>query len=73
MKYWIKKCPKCSGDLREELNTLGSYVACLHCGYTLTDAQEAALITSGVIDEPLVREEEPQHHAAQGGRRRPVD
>ncbi len=69
MKYWLKKCPRCSGDLREELNTL---VACLQCGYTLTHAQEAALITSGVIEGQLVRAEEPQHRAAHAGRRRPV-
>ncbi len=48
MKYWLKKCPGCSGDLREELNT------------------------SGVIEEPLAQEEELQHRAAHGGRRRPV-
>lgn len=72
MKYWLKKCPKCSGDLREELDTLGSYVQCLQCGYMLTHIQEAALMTSGVIDEPLVREEEPQHSVSQHGRRRLV-
>jgi DNA-directed RNA polymerase subunit RPC12/RpoP len=70
MKYWLKKCPKCSGDLREDLDTLGSYVTCLQCGYMLTHLQEAALITSGVIDEPLVREEEPQHRALYTGRQR---
>jgi len=60
MKYWLKACPKCSGDLREESNTFGSYIACMQCGYALTYAQEAAILATGVM-EPQVREEEPQH------------
>ena len=61
MKYWLKRCPKCSGDLREEANTYGSYISCVQCGYMLTYAQEAALLTIGSFEEPHVREEEPQH------------
>jgi len=72
MKYWLKKCPRCSGDLREEQNTIGSYIACLQCGHRLTHLQEAALTTSGMIEQPGVREEEPQHPVAHSGRRRRV-
>ena len=61
MKYWLKRCPKCSGDLREEADPFGSYISCMQCGYCLTQAQEEALVTAGVIAETLLREEEPQH------------
>jgi hypothetical protein len=71
MKYWLKTCPKCSGDLREESNTFGSYISCVQCGYTLTSAQEATLLATGVL-EPAAREEEPQHPAKHPARRTPV-
>jgi hypothetical protein len=60
MKYWLKRCPKCAGDLRQEVDTFGLYIACMQCGYTLTYAQEAALMTSGTLPQPMVREEQPQ-------------
>ena len=69
MKYWLKRCPKCSGDLREEADTLGSYIACMQCGNILTHTQEAALITAGVIERPQIRVEEPQHSRRDVARR----
>jgi DNA-directed RNA polymerase subunit RPC12/RpoP len=70
MKYWLKRCPKCSGDLREEADPLGSYIACMQCGYTLTYTQEAALMTSGTLPQPMVREEQPQEAGLQPARHR---
>jgi hypothetical protein len=45
---WLKGCPRCQGDLFEELGigpgAIGSrFVTCLQCGYTLTAEQEALL------------------------------
>jgi DNA-directed RNA polymerase subunit RPC12/RpoP len=70
MKYWLKRCPKCSGDLREEADTFGSYIACMQCGYNLTHAEEAAIMTMGKLPEPAVREEQPQAAGGQPARRR---
>jgi len=60
MRYWLKLCPKCSGDLREEMDSFGSYVACMQCGHILSYTEESALMTTGTLREPLPREERPQ-------------
>ncbi|MBM3941482.1 MAG: hypothetical protein FJ316_00875 [SAR202 cluster bacterium] len=42
--FWLKSCPKCTnGDLYESRDSFGSYVACLQCGYYLTQAEEVVL------------------------------
>jgi hypothetical protein len=68
MKYWLKRCPRCAGDLREESDTFGTYIACMQCSCTLTHTQEAALMTSGTLPLQEIREEQPQFPA--GGRTR---
>ena len=45
---WLKGCPRCQGDLFEEVAVIpelyGSrFVNCLQCGYTLTGEEEARL------------------------------
>jgi hypothetical protein len=50
MKYWLKKCPRCRGDLREESDIAGTFITCLQCGHMLTESQEAALEAFGNID-----------------------
>jgi hypothetical protein len=44
MRSWSKACPKCSGDLREELTIYESYVSCVKCRYTLTHREKEALL-----------------------------
>jgi hypothetical protein len=40
----LKCCPRCeSGALYESGDMWGSYIACLHCGYYLTEAEEVVL------------------------------
>jgi DNA-directed RNA polymerase subunit RPC12/RpoP len=68
MKYWLKTCPRCSGDLREESDSFGSYISCVQCGYVLTSAQEAAILATGML-EPVARVEEPQHLNKHSARR----
>jgi hypothetical protein len=38
--YWLKACPRCAGDLREEKDIYGPYVGCIQCGHVLTDEDE---------------------------------
>lgn len=40
---WFKRCPRCSGDLYEERDMYGRYVACFQCGHYLSEAEEVAL------------------------------
>jgi DNA-directed RNA polymerase subunit M/transcription elongation factor TFIIS len=41
--FWLKKCPRCQGDLISESDVHGSFISCLQCGHMLTAAEEAAL------------------------------
>ncbi len=40
MKYWLKACPKCGGDLYDGTDMFGPYVACLQCARYLSDAEQ---------------------------------
>jgi hypothetical protein len=41
--FWLKKCPRCHGDLLGEADVHGTFISCLQCGHLLTAAEEAAL------------------------------
>ena len=43
---YFKKCPRCKGDLHDGNDIYGTYLACLQCGYYLTDAEEVVLLYS---------------------------
>ena len=43
MKIWSKACPKCMGDLKEEVSVFDTYAVCTNCRYTLTHRESAAL------------------------------
>ena len=30
--FWLKACPRCSGDLYQDLDQYGPFVSCLQCG-----------------------------------------
>lgn len=32
--FWLKGCPRCGGDLQEEIDYYGTEVVCLQCGYS---------------------------------------
>ncbi len=49
MKYWLKQCPRCGGDLREEPDVYREYIHCLQCGYTLTRDEAMQLIVRGSL------------------------
>ena len=48
MRYWLKRCPRCQGDLREESDVHGGYIACVQCGYILKQDEEVQIIANGV-------------------------
>ena len=39
--YWLRSCPRCSGDLFENNDDNGSYIDSFRCGHYLTAAEEA--------------------------------
>jgi ssDNA-binding Zn-finger/Zn-ribbon topoisomerase 1 len=49
MRYWLKECPKCHGDLRKESDIYGEFIACLQCGYTLKADEELELEATGTL------------------------
>lgn len=44
MRYWLKECPRCHGDLREESDIYGKYIECVQCGYILNQLEETRLL-----------------------------
>ncbi len=56
MRYWLKTCPRCHGDLREESDVYGKYVACVQCGYILRSEEEELLIATGLLEPELIHE-----------------
>jgi hypothetical protein len=56
MKYWLKECPRCHGDLRCEVDVFGDYIACLQCGYTLKHTEEMQLMLNGTLKPVNVEE-----------------
>jgi len=47
--YWLKACPRCRGDLHEEKDFYGAYVACIQCGYVVNSLEENALRPTGIL------------------------
>lgn len=45
MTYWLRECPRCRGDLREEQDQFGPYISCVQCGYILNGEQEAFILS----------------------------
>lgn len=43
MKFWLRACTKCGGDLELSADLDGPYVACVQCGVELTRVQETLL------------------------------
>lgn len=47
--YWLKACTRCGGDLHEEQDHYGEYVACIQCGDVLSEEREHVLRASGIL------------------------
>lgn len=42
--FWFKSCPKDKGDLHLDRDKFGPHIACLQCGYYLSDPQMKTLL-----------------------------
>lgn len=40
---WLKRCPRCKGDIQDNRDIYGCYFVCIQCGYYLTDWEETRL------------------------------
>ena len=56
--YWLKVCPRCRGDLHEESDFYGVYVACIQCGYVLNAREEEMLRFTGILEPETARRAE---------------
>jgi len=41
--FWFKACSRCGGDLFEDTDIHGPFIACLRCSHYLTEIEEAHL------------------------------
>jgi len=49
--FWLKGCPRCNGDLYEDKDIHGSYIACLQCSKYLTADDEAKLRSAASLND----------------------
>lgn len=42
--FWFQACPRCRGDLYQGRDIYGAYIACVQCGYVLSEVEEQALL-----------------------------
>ena len=54
MKYWLKGCSRCHGDLREESDIYGKYVACMQCGYILLSEEEQLIWATSKLEPEFI-------------------
>ncbi|MBI4339669.1 MAG: hypothetical protein HY680_06915 [Chloroflexi bacterium] len=47
---WFKQCQRCEGDLYLDRDMYGPFVACLQCGYYLTDTQVKTILATGRLE-----------------------
>ena len=43
--FWLKSCPRCSGDLYQDDDQYGRYVSCLQCGLSRDVSGTLAVLT----------------------------
>jgi hypothetical protein len=46
MRYWLKECPRCQGDLQEEKDFYGQYISCVQCGFIPDASREERLLSA---------------------------
>lgn len=65
--FWLKQCPRCSGDLISERDAFGSFITCMQCGLS-KDIKGAKVDPSQMSMEPVPTPTVPQTES--GVRRR---
>ena len=53
MKFWLKSCRKCGGDLEGKMDITGPYIECVQCGGELTPREQCALVKKGYVPAGL--------------------
>ncbi len=56
-RLWLKRCPRCGGDLLLEQDAYGKYMACLQCGGSVDIDERRELV--GVTPTPLTGQIRP--------------
>ena len=59
MRYWLRACPKCGGDLANKTDLTGPYIECIQCGAELSPLQERLFRNLGYIPDGLTPTEAP--------------
>ncbi len=62
--FWMKSCPKCTGDLYQDSDKYGLYTSCMQCGRYLTEAEELMLELSSSMVFSQSTHDIPQKVAA---------
>ena len=53
MRFWLKACPKCHGDLEAKSDITGPYVKCMQCGGELPPREQATLLRLRYVPEGM--------------------
>ena len=59
MRFWLKSCPKCGGDLEAKMDISGAYIECMQCGGELAPCEQRALVKRGYIPKGMNATEAP--------------
>ena len=49
MRFWLKACPRCEGDLQLKPDVAGPYIECIQCGLELDRRQVVSLAKYGYV------------------------
>ena len=56
MHYWLKQCPRCHGDFKEESDRFGEYLSCVQCGHIANEKEEQGLRLERAIRDNILAE-----------------
>ena len=62
--FWLRSCSRCNGDLHEDVDQYGRFIACLQCGHYLTEPEEVVLRYSHAQPEAVTGEAMKELQAA---------
>lgn len=51
MRFWLKACPRCEGDLQLKHDIGGAYIECVQCGLELNRRQVSSLVRHGYVPQ----------------------
>jgi len=71
--FWLKRCPRCSGDLFEQVDHYGNFVTCMQCGFSKDvhdDLVDPGAVSLDPVPPPVVPRSEAgkRRRLSHGGR-----